>query len=153
MINTDIDLQERIKQTKESFKQQNESAQKLFFMARNGAIAHVLREIEQYFISKNMVINCHWKETSLSVSIQMTLNCHERSILIKRDTIHPEPAGVSPCIYSLERVSIGQYYRSKKPKIAVELDEILSSEEFKGLVENLILGTNYPFTYESYSSF
>lgn len=153
MINSNINLQERIKQTKDSFNQQNEAAQKLFFMARNGAIARVLREIEQYLISKNMVIKCHWRETSLSVSIQMSLNYHERSIMIKRDTIHPEPVGISPCIYSLERISTGQYYRSKKPKIAVELDEILSSDEFKELVENLILGTNYPFTYESYSSF
>lgn len=154
--NENKSLDEKEKIIKEVFNKDDDLINRLFFMAKNGAISRILREFEHFFMDKDMKVKAEWKEDYKFASIHLKLitktNGHERTISIKRSKIHPEPKGISPCLYSLYAIANSEYYRSKKPKAAVDFDEILGSEEFAILAEKLIRGVNYPFVYESQSS-
>lgn len=156
IFNSDKSLSEKIEIIEMTFTKSDELTNRLFYMAKNGAIARILREIEHHFWSQDLKVIAKWKEDSRHASIHVTLLVkdkeHERTIYIKRDIIHPAPAEISPCVYSLDKIVAGAYYRSKKPVIAEKFDELLSDDSFKTFVEKLVLGANYPFTYESFSS-
>lgn len=132
---------------------------RLFFAARNGAIAYLLLRIEAYFRENGFSVKADWKESSFGgpiVTVTMLdkkTGEHERNIFVNRNVVGRDVDTHSSCVYSLKSVAAGAYYRSKKPVVAEKFDEVLGSEEFKGKVEKWILGTNYPFDYKSYSAF
>lgn len=154
--NENKSLDEKEKIIKEVFNKDDDLINRLFFMAKNGAISRILREFEHFFMDKDMKVKAEWKEDYRYAYVHLKLivrkNEHERLVSIKRDKIHPEPKGISPCLYSLNKISNSEYYGSKKPKAAVDFDEILGNDEFAILAEKLIRGVNYPFVYESQSS-
>ena len=132
---------------------------RLFFAARNGAISYLLLQVDAYFRDQGFAVKSHWSESSFGPPvIKITLldkktGEHERSVFLNRDVVGREAETHSACVYSLKQVSAGAYYRSRKPAIAENFDQVLGSEEFKGKMEEWVLGTNYPFDYHSYSSF
>lgn len=156
VLNSDKTLSEKIEIIKSNFTKSDDLTNRLFYMAKNNSIARILREIEHYFLNNDLKVIAKWKEDSRHASIHITLFVkdkeHERTIYIKRDTIHPAPVEISPCVYSLDKIVAGAYYRSKKPAIAEKFDSKLSDDSFKSMLEKLILGANYPFEYESFSS-
>lgn len=156
ILNSDKSLFEKIEIIKTNFTKSDDLTNRLFYMAKNNSIARILREIEHYFWNDDLKVTAKWKEDSRHTSIHVTLFVkdkeHERTIYIKRDTIHPAPTEISPCVYSLDKIVAGAYYRSKKSAIAEKFDYKLSSDDFKFMLEKLVLGANYPFEYESFSS-
>ena len=132
---------------------------RLFFAARNGAISLLLRRLEHYLGDAGYVVRANWKETSFpGVMIKLVMHDkrsgeHTRSISIDRESVMPSSALPSSLCYKLNRIHNGEYYRSKKPKIAVDFDELLGSEAFAIRVAEWVNGVNYPFEYEGQSSF
>ena len=156
ILNDKESLQKRMDVIETTFIKNDDLTNRLFFMAKNGAISRILREFEHFFMDKDMKVKAEWNENSTSTYILLTLfsknNEHTRTIQINREVMHPEPEGISPCIYSLKSILNGAYYSARKPKVAVELDELLGGGEFFVLAEKSIIGVNYPFCYESQSS-
>ena len=129
----------------------------LFFAARNGAIARVLRELETYFRNEGLPVVAHWDEDCRSAAIRLELvdkrGNHVRRIYLNRSVEVPgQSLAGSGCMYAVDKIVAGEYYRSRKPKVAEQFDAILESKDFHALVATLVTGTNYPFAYESFSS-
>lgn len=134
----------------------NAIVQGLFFAARNGAISHVLREVETFFAARGLVLKAKWKETSMpGTHVELLLKeRHLRRLWIDRNTFAPgDRPMMSMVLYALKSVQVGDYYGGRKPKIAEEFDAVLESEAFKAQAESWINGLNYPFAYVSHSSF
>lgn len=131
----------------------------LFFAARNGAISNLLLIFEHYFQDRGFAVRAAWKETSFpGVSVELVLNDkrtgeHERRLQIDRQTTRAPEALGSQLVYALKAVHAGAYYRNRKPQVAVDFDAILETQDFHEFVSMLVLGANYPFAYESHSSF
>lgn len=131
----------------------------LFCRARNGAIEHVLRTLEQHFQEKGLRVIADWEESSRPfVRISLTLRDkrtgeHVRHLDITRSMLWPEVQHGSSLHYHLKEVQTGDYYRSRKPKAAEEFDALLSDSTFQPWAVHLIEGVNYPFAVPSHSSF
>ncbi len=128
---------------------------RFFFMAKNGAISHLLKEMEHYFQDRGLVARAEWCEDMRSAHINVVFFDkkkaeHHRTIFIQR-TKTDAPECISPCMYALDSVKCTNYYRSV-PKIAVTISEVMGSEEFEGIARRLINGANFPFGYVSQSS-
>lgn len=134
---------------------------RLFYAARNGAISHVLRQLETFFRDKGFIVKANWRETSMGAT---TINLvmldkkgqeHTRHIYLKRDVVvHPGFTEThSPVMYAFEKVVAGEYYNRRKPAVAIAFDDVLEDAGFSEMAAKLVLGTNYPFAYESYSSY
>lgn len=128
---------------------------RLFFMGKNGAIAHLLHEFEHYFRDKGLVVKAAWDEHSRGAAIRLVFTDkkkgeHSRTIYLER-SVERAPDGVSPCMYTVKSIDTSEYYRVM-PKFALDLQEILFAEEFQVLASRLVNGANYPFTYVSRSS-
>lgn len=108
IFNSDKSLSEKVEIIQNTFCKSDELTNRLFYMAKNGAIARILREIEHHFYKSDLKVIAKWKEDSRHASIYLTLLVkdkeHDRTIYIKRDTIHPAPAEISPCVYSLDEL-------------------------------------------------
>ena len=134
---------------------------RLFYAARNGAISHVLRQFEAFFRDKGFIVKANWRETSIGtptinlVMLEKKGQEHTRHIYLKRAlVVHPGFTDThSPIMYAFEKVVAGEYYSRRKPAVAVALDDVLSDASFSEMAAKLVLGTNYPFAYESYSSY
>jgi len=127
----------------------------LFFMGKNGAIAHLLREFEHYFRDKGFVVTADWDEHSRGAAVRLVFTDkkkgeHCRTIYLER-SVERATEAVSPCMYAVKSIDTSEYYRVM-PKFAVDLQEVLSTEEFQALASRLVNGANYPFTYASKSS-
>ena len=133
---------------------------RLFFAARNGAISLLLRRLEHYFGDKGFDVRAKWSESSFpGVTIKLVMHDkrrgeHTRSISVDRESVLASSSSVpSSLCYKLKGIHNGEYYRSRKPKVAIDFDEILGSEDFRLLAIEWVNGVNYPFEYESQSSF
>lgn len=132
----------------------SELLNRLFFMARNGAIDHLLRAFEHYFRDKGFVVKAEWNEHCSAAAIRLVFVDkkkaeHLRTIFLNR-TAEPAPSSVSPCMYAIQSIATSEYYRVM-PKFAVDIHELMSTEEFQALAARLVNGANYPFTYASHS--
>lgn len=127
---------------------------RLFFMAKNGAIDHLLREFEHYFRDKGFAVKATWDEHSRGAAVRLVFLDkkkveHSRTIYLER-SVERAPDDVSPCMYAVKRIDTSEYYRVM-PKFAVDIHELMSAEEFQALATRLVNGANYPFTYASHS--
>lgn len=161
LLNSQQSFQERAKALQDFGKKfRKEPAlliNQLFFAARNGAIARVLRELEAHFRTQGLPVVADWDEDCRSAAIKLELvdkrGNHVRRIYLTRSVEVPgQSLAGSGCMYALDKVVAGEYYRSRKPKVAEQFDAILESKDFRTLVAALVTGTNYPFAYESFSS-
>lgn len=162
LLNDDISYQDRTRQLKQLVKSggDHDTINRLFFAARNGAIAYLLGRLEHYFADQDLMVRAAWKETSFGgPTVSLVLRDkrtgeHERRLSCGRDQVHPSSdSRVSTLVYKLKDIQADEYYRGRKPKIAEQFDEILASAEFARLAGEWINGVNYPFTYESHSCF
>jgi hypothetical protein len=136
-----------------------EAVNGLFFMARNGAISHLLRAFEHHFQEQGMTVRAAWHETSFPrTAVRLTLKDkrggeHARSLAIERTVATRDARVPSELVYALQSIQVSEYYRGKPPKAAVDFDAVLATPAFEALARTLINGANYPFTYASHSSF
>jgi len=153
-------LEQKIQLTKE-LEITPDNFNRLFFTARNGAIASLLRNIEHYLQDQNnkLVVRANWKESSFnSVHIELTLhekeNKHTRTINLKREKINTKNHDISDLVYTFDRLSPETCYYPKKPRqLGIDFDAVLDSPEFVEFLKQEVNGVNFPFNYESYSSF
>jgi hypothetical protein len=131
----------------------------LFFAARNGAIERVLRVLEQHFRDKGLTVTASWHETSMpGVAIYLELNDkrtgkHTRRLILERESMQPHHDHFSVLIYRLKEVVSGEYYGGRIPKVGEALSAVMQEPTFKVWTTQLVNGVNYPFTYESHTSF
>lgn len=131
----------------------------LFFAARNGAISHLLRVLEMFFRERGMDVAAAWNETSMGKPfIALTLRDrrtgeHTRRLWLDRSTQGMMSELSSMLVYALDSVETGAYYGTRKPKIADDFDAALATPAFEAMARKLVNGANYPFAYESHSSF
>ena len=164
LLNADLSLDEKIEETRALAKKtptvSTELVNRLFFQARNGAISALLRAIEQEFVDHKMVVRAQWREHSMGgptialVLVDPRTGEHERHVQVDRSTVgHVYSSLPSQLVYKLNTIQVGAYYASRKPKAAEAFDAILATPGFKKKMAAWINGANYPFTYESQSSF
>lgn len=137
-------------------KLEKEIFERLFWQARNGAIASLCWTIEKYFDEQGLKVKAKWKEDSRYCYLSTTLVDkyeHVRSHQLDRQ-VHTlrHDLQISSLTYKLHSICSGEYYSKVKPKIAVKYDEILASSEFKTFLEEQVNTANYPFGYETFSS-
>lgn len=132
---------------------------RLFFAARNGAISHLLREFEGHFRDRGLDVRAQWKESSMgSPCITLTLHDkrkgeHVRYLWLNRTDEVSSSSLPSTLVYELKSIQAGEYYPRRKPQVAIDFDDVLQTAEFEALARTWVNGANYPFAYESHSSF
>jgi hypothetical protein len=161
-LNADVSLKDKrlaLRQLPAQFKEgPSDILNRLFFSARNGAIASLLRDFEHYFADQGLSVRAHWEECSMRaprVSLRLVdkrTGQHDRHIYLVRE-VEPADNVPSQCVYGVSSIDTGAYYPHRTPKIAEQFDAILASAEFQALAPKLVNGANYPFQYESFSSF
>ena len=145
------DLEKRVKN--------GSATNSLFFAARNGAIANLCLSLQNYFQDNGFSVRVDWEESSIYepiIKLKITLGKGKfdlRNIYLNRTSQGIPSEKYSNCLYTLKNIDAGAYYRGLKPAKAVAFDELLEKVETHKLVEELVLGTNFPFKYKRYSSF
>lgn len=163
LLNDDLTYAEKSAQTVELAQQlrasPSEVINRLFFAARNGAISHLLRTLEHEFRAHKLNAVAKWKESSMSgthvelLFIDPRGTEHTRRIWVDREDVGHTLDLPSRLVYRLRSIDVSEYYPHRTPKIAEAIAQVLSSAEFKDKASRWINGVNYPFTYESQSSF
>lgn len=135
----------------------NDSFLRLFYQARNNTIEAACAEIERYLMSHGLKCSVRWSEDSRYHCIKVTLMDkyeHLRYIWLDRKRVRVScKDAVSELMYSVKSITNSEYYDRKKPKIAELFDSVLGSDKFKELAEEQVLRCNYPFGYNSHTSF
>lgn len=163
LLNDDLSYDQKFTKTVELANQLSASPRevinRLFFAARNGAISHLLRTIEHELRAHKLNVKASWEETSMSgthvrlVFIDSRGGEHHRRIWLERNSVSHALDLPSQAVYRLRSIDVSEYYPHRTPKIAEEIERVLSSDDFKDKATQWIIGANYPFTYESQSSF
>lgn len=134
---------------------------RLFGAARNLAIESMLLRLERHLVRQGFDARCVWRESSFrapTLELRMmnpgkNQNSEYAMCLawLSRDTI-AGPSHLSRCFYALERFDkfVGEGRESKKLlAFRDEVDVLYQS----GHLAAEIAKVNYPFEYESFSSF
>lgn len=155
-----VSLEAKIETLRQDFRGSVDDSREnlLFFAARNGMIAAICRDIENYFADHGLRVDAEWSESSNAIATCLRTHLrdkmtHSRMHFITRENLWPRTGAPSDCVYSLKSIQSSEHYDRVKPKKAVEYDAILGSDAFRVILEKQILRTNYPFGYSSYSSF
>lgn len=151
------DIYESKKKKTQDFQPNEDTANRLFFAARNGIIASVLRNIEHYCFDRGFPTYANWKESSIgNPRIELIFKGKKeyiRSISIQRDSIWPEPKSISPCTYRLIEINLLGSEGRKPPKKIEDWETHLNSQDFFTFLEKEINRINYPFDKDSFSIF
>lgn len=147
----------------EEFTPSADNLNRLFFSARNLAIEAMLRGLEVELLRQGYPAECEWHEVSRggpTVSISM-LNTSGKadswekgtcSLQVKR-TQERAPEYFSNCIYVADSFSASEYWPRKQPAKLLAFREAVQALWDCGELQRRILRVNFPFDYDSHSSF
>ncbi len=138
---------------------------RLFFSGRNNAIEALCLRIENKFLRQGFNVEVDWKESSFYppvISIVLVnpkptptgWEAVESSVYLDRETISVfDRDNISSCFYKYIKTSVSSYTGTRTPKLVTSYAKYLQSLADENFFEDEINKVNYPFYYNSKSSY
>lgn len=129
----------------------------LFEMARQNVVYNTLRDIQHYFKDNGFMVSLSVPdlkadESDITVRFVNTNFTFTFDISVSRTKFDDIPLDVSPYLYSFGRIHNTVQTKTKSKALSNYLTFIFA-KEFENTISTFVNGMNYPFSYESQSSF
>ena len=149
--------------------EESELRNRLFFSARNLAIEALLLRLENRLLREGFPARCEWNESSFggpTIVLQLPLQVRAANtedddaddlygtcrVRVTRERISA-PDDLSSCFYSMDKVDVHESWRGRQPAKLVAFRRRVQEWADAGVFAEEIAKVNYPFDYESHSSF
>lgn len=129
----------------------------LFEMARQNVAYNTLRDIQHYFKDNGFKVSLSVPdlkadESNISVTFVNTNFTFTFDISVNRIKCDDFPVSISPYMYTFGRIHNTVQTKTKSTVLGKYLSFIFS-KDFEDTINGFVNGMNYPFSYESQSSF
>jgi hypothetical protein len=129
----------------------------LFEMSRQCVVYQTLRNIQHYFKDNGFKVllsvpDLKADESDITVNFVNTNFTFTFDISVNRTKCDDFPLSISPYMYSFGRIHNTVQTKTKSKALSNYLTFIFA-KEFEDIISTFVNGMNYPFNYESQSSF